>query len=160
MRISLLVPFYSFFCFLSICFPTADVYLEPWLEVFQANSLCAFFLLMCDFISPNSEKRSNFFAQMTVLDKKSQAGKVGGLSWFRVSRNTCGKQIGVQLTFSRLESLDSSLSVSNYRTADSDCYRYFRGGWNLLSIQDRAILYEAVGMLISIPCWHYQGDYN
>ncbi|KAK1255080.1 hypothetical protein MKX08_009075 [Trichoderma sp. CBMAI-0020] len=83
MRISLLVPFYSLFCFLSICFPEADVYLDPWLEVFQANSLCAFFLLMCDFISPNSEKRNDFFAKMTVLDKKSQAGKVGGLPWFR-----------------------------------------------------------------------------
>ncbi|KAL7928272.1 organic solute transporter Ostalpha domain-containing protein [Trichoderma chlorosporum] len=83
MRISLLVPFYSLFCFLSICFPTANVYLDPWLEVFQANSLCAFFLLMCDFISPDSEKRSDFFSKMTVLDKKSRAGQVGGLSWFR-----------------------------------------------------------------------------
>ncbi|KAH8129881.1 hypothetical protein FP744_10006883 [Trichoderma asperellum] len=84
MRISLLVPFYSLFCFLSICFPSADVYLEPWLEVFQANSLCAFFLLMCDFISPDSEKRNDFFAQITILDKKSpQAGKAGRLSWFR-----------------------------------------------------------------------------
>ncbi|KAL6904752.1 organic solute transporter Ostalpha domain-containing protein [Trichoderma evansii] len=83
MRISLLVPFYSLFCLLSICFPKADVYLVPWLEVFQSISLCAFFLLMCDFISPDSEKRSAFFAKMTVLDKKAKAGTVGGLSWFR-----------------------------------------------------------------------------
>lgn len=94
MRISLLVPFYSLLCFLSICFPTAYVYLDPWLEVFQANSLCAFFLLMCDFISPDSEKRSDFFAKMTVLDKKSQAGRAGELSWFRVSRNTYNIQVG------------------------------------------------------------------
>lgn len=131
MRISLLVPFYSFFCFLSICFPTANVYLEPWLEVFQANSLCAFFLLMCDFISPSSEKRSDFFAKMTVLDKKSQAGKVGGLSWFRVSQNAC-IQSAVQLTISRLESLDSGLSVSNHCVAVGNCYRHFRGSGNLL----------------------------
>lgn len=153
MRISLLVPFYSLLCFLSICFPTANVYLDPWLEVFQANSLCAFFLLMCDFISPNSEKRSDFFAKMTVLDKKSRAGKVGGLSWFRVSRNTYSTQIEIQLTFSDLESLDSGLSVSNYCVADGNCYRHFRGSGNLLPIQDRAILYEAVGMSTSILCW-------
>ncbi|KAL7919637.1 organic solute transporter Ostalpha domain-containing protein [Trichoderma austrokoningii] len=83
MRISLLVPFYSLFCFLSICFPTAYVYLDPWLEVFQANSLCAFFLLMCDFISPDSKKRSEFFAKMTVLDRKPQPGRASGLPWFR-----------------------------------------------------------------------------
>lgn len=89
MRISLLVPFYALFCFLSICFPAANVYLDPWMEVFQANSLCAFFLLMCDYISPKSEKGSDIFAKMTVLDRKSRARKIGGLSWFRVSPNTC-----------------------------------------------------------------------
>lgn len=134
MRVSLLVPLYSLFCFLSICFPTANVYLDPWLEVFQANSLCAFFLLMCDFISPSSEKRNDFFEKMTVLDKKSQAGKVGGLSWFRVSRITCTYSIQseLQLTFPLLESLDSGLSVSNHCIAVGNCDRHFRGSGNLL----------------------------
>ena len=84
MRVSMLIPLYSLFSFLSLCFPEAKVYLLPWLDVFQANSLCAFFLLMCDYISTSHEQRDVFFAAFTVLDKKSPNGSINGLAWYRV----------------------------------------------------------------------------
>lgn len=83
MRVSMLIPLYSLFSFLSVCFPKARVYLLPWLDVFQANSLCAFFLLMCTYISPYEDQRDMLFAAMTILDKKQ--GEVNGLAWYRVS---------------------------------------------------------------------------
>jgi hypothetical protein len=83
MRVSSLIPLYSIFSLLSICFPKAKVYLLPWLEVFQSISLSAFFLLMCDYISPSQKQRDVFFAGFTYQDKKK--GDVNGLMWFRVS---------------------------------------------------------------------------
>ena len=85
MRVALLVPMYSIFSFLSIVFPQAKVYLLPWLDVFQANSMAAFFLLVCDYVSPNTRQRDLFFAAMTIPDRKKD-GTLGeeGLTWYRV----------------------------------------------------------------------------
>ncbi|KAF9871477.1 duf300 domain-containing protein [Colletotrichum karsti] len=83
LRISLIIPFWSIISFLSICFPAAQVYLEPWLEVVQAVCLGTFFLLMCEFVSPSEQHRDVFFAALTVKDKKSETGTQDGLQWFQ-----------------------------------------------------------------------------
>lgn len=81
---SLLIPFYAIICFLSIAFPEAFVYLDPWLEFVQSISLEAYFLLMCQFVSPSDTQRDVFFATLVIEDKKSPTGQKDGLVWFRV----------------------------------------------------------------------------
>ena len=83
MRISLMFPTYALFSFLSVCFPAARVYLEPWLDVFQAWALANFFLLLCDFVSQSEQEREMFFANLSV-------GKMAGtpsdakVGWYKV----------------------------------------------------------------------------
>lgn len=95
LRISLLIPTYSLFSFLSITYPTAHVYLQPWLEVFQANSLAAFFLLMSEFISDSHQQRDIFLATLEIRDKKSPNGVMHGIVWFRVSRRNARQNYSV-----------------------------------------------------------------
>ncbi|KAK1977015.1 organic solute transporter Ostalpha-domain-containing protein [Colletotrichum cereale] len=83
LRISLIIPFWSIFSFLSVCFPTAEVYLHPWLEFVQAICLGTFFLLLCEFVSPSAQHRDVFFAALTVKNKKAASREVNGLEWFR-----------------------------------------------------------------------------
>jgi hypothetical protein len=85
MRVGFLIDFYAIFSFLSVAYPGAYVYLKPWLDYWESIALGSFFLLLCEYVSPNSERREVFFAAFQIpADKKS--GKVpDGLSWFRVS---------------------------------------------------------------------------
>lgn len=85
MRVALLIPLYSIFSFLCICFPVATVYLLPWLDIFQANSLVAYFLLLCEYVSPHHEERELFFAGLDIKDKRAPGGKADGVKWFRVN---------------------------------------------------------------------------
>jgi Organic solute transporter Ostalpha len=85
MKITCVVPFYSIVSFLSICFPRAYVYLDPWLDVFQSLALGSFFLLMCEYVSPSEERRDIFFAALKVSDKKAPDEIGDGLAWYRVS---------------------------------------------------------------------------
>ena len=85
MRICLIIPSYAILSFLQIYFPAAYVYIDPWLDVVQAIALGSFFLLMCEFVSPNSEQRDVFFAALDVPDRKDPSKKVNGLPVFRVS---------------------------------------------------------------------------
>lgn len=84
LKICLLLPFYAVICFLSVVFPIAFVYLSPWLEFVQSISLGAFFLLMCQFVSPSNAQQDVFFATLIIEDKKSPTGQADGLAWFRV----------------------------------------------------------------------------
>jgi Organic solute transporter Ostalpha len=84
MRIAGLIPLYSIFSFLSICFPDAFVYLAPWIDLFQAIALGSFFLLMCEFVSPSSEQRDIFFAALVVPGKKGATAAEHGIPWYRV----------------------------------------------------------------------------
>lgn len=83
MRIASLIPLYSIFSFLSICFPNAFVYLVPWASLFQALALGSFFLLMCEFVSPNSTQRDVFFAALELPSKNGTTRPLG-LRWFKV----------------------------------------------------------------------------
>jgi len=82
LKIACLIPFYSIFSFLAICFPPAFVYLIPWIAVFQAVALGSFFLLLCEFISPSPAQRDVFFAALQVPNEKGTAG-AAGLTWYR-----------------------------------------------------------------------------
>jgi hypothetical protein len=72
--------------FISIWAPKSFVYVFPWLDLVQSVALGAFFLLMCEFVSPSEEQRDVFFAAF-VVSKKDQKGNKGpqhGLQWYRV----------------------------------------------------------------------------
>lgn len=74
MRISTLITMYSLISFLSVCFPTAEVYIDPWLSLVEGLAFCSFFLLLCDYVCPNIDQREAFFAMK----------KTSGVKWFRV----------------------------------------------------------------------------
>lgn len=84
MRICALLPLYAIFSFLAIYFPNGYVYLVAWLDVFQAIALCAFFLLLCDFVSPSQEERAMFFAKLQPKKGKGSSKPVDGIAWFQV----------------------------------------------------------------------------
>lgn len=84
MKICMLLPLYTITSFISICFPKADVYLEPWLEVFQAVALGAFFLLLCDFIASDNQTEVDVFFAAFEAPQKKNGDRVHGLAWFRV----------------------------------------------------------------------------
>ncbi|CAM1501442.1 Fc.00g034260.m01.CDS01 [Cosmosporella sp. VM-42] len=73
MKIGSLITMYSTICFLSVCFPKAEVYVHPWLDFVEAIALGSFFLLLCEYISPNHEQRYVFFA----------ARRIDGVKWFK-----------------------------------------------------------------------------
>ncbi|KAJ5333005.1 Transmembrane protein [Penicillium brevicompactum] len=81
MRICVLLPIYAVLSFLAIAFPNSYVYLMAWVDVFQAIALCAFFFLLCDFLSPGQEERAIFFAKLQPNSKTSKP--VDGLTWFK-----------------------------------------------------------------------------
>lgn len=84
MRVALLIPSYSIFCFLCICLPQATVYLLPWLDVFQASCLAAYFLLLCEYVSPHDDERDLFFSTIELKDTRARKQGMDGAKWFRV----------------------------------------------------------------------------
>lgn len=84
MRVALLVPSYSIICFLCICLPNAAVYLLPWLDVFTASCLAAYFLLLCEYVSPHDHGRDLFFSTIELKDKRARKQGMDGAKWFRV----------------------------------------------------------------------------
>lgn len=78
LRICCYLPIFSIGCFLEVTFPNAYMYINPWLDVFQAIALCNFFLLICHFVSPSDSDRELFFAGLKVPQKKKKAGRRGG----------------------------------------------------------------------------------
>lgn len=74
MRIGTLISAFSIISFLCICFPDAAVYIEPWLHVYEGFALGSFFLLLCDYVSPNRDQQDVFFATK----------KKNGIKWFKV----------------------------------------------------------------------------
>lgn len=84
MRISTLLPLYSIFSLLGICFPEVYVYLEPWLDVFQSVALGIFYLLMLEFLAPSISRENMFFAPLAIPPSGSES-PAESLSWYRVS---------------------------------------------------------------------------
>ncbi|RAK77554.1 OSTA/TMEM184 family protein [Aspergillus fijiensis CBS 313.89] len=82
MRISTLLPLYSIFSLLGICFPEVYVYLEPWLDVFQSVALGIFYLLMLEFLAPSISRENMFFAPLAIPPSGSES-PAESLSWYR-----------------------------------------------------------------------------
>jgi hypothetical protein len=74
MRVGNLISAFALISFLSICFPSAAVYIQPWLHVFEGFALGSFFLLLCDYVSPHRDQRDVFFATK----------RKNGMKWFKV----------------------------------------------------------------------------
>ncbi|KAM0234088.1 hypothetical protein ACHAP5_010191 [Fusarium lateritium] len=72
MRVGNLISAFALISFLSICFPSAAVYIQPWLHVFEGFALGSFFLLLCDYVSPHRDQRDVFFATK----------RKNGMRWF------------------------------------------------------------------------------
>lgn len=85
MRIATLFPLYTFYSFLSICFPNAYVYLGGWTKVFQGVALYWFLMLLCDFAVPKDQHRAEFFASLRIPKTFSTTKTTDGLSWLKVS---------------------------------------------------------------------------
>ncbi|KAI0195923.1 organic solute transporter Ostalpha-domain-containing protein [Astrocystis sublimbata] len=83
MKIALFFPVLAILSFLAIAFPTAAVYINPWAVFVEAIALGAFFLLLCEFISPSSHQRDVFFAALPTTSESGKNGK-NGLEWFRL----------------------------------------------------------------------------
>ncbi|KAF4442354.1 hypothetical protein F53441_11782 [Fusarium austroafricanum] len=73
MRIGTLISAFAVISFLNIAFPKAAVYIEPWLHVYEGFALGSFFLLLCDYVSPNRAQQDVFFATK----------KKNGIKWFK-----------------------------------------------------------------------------
>ncbi|KAJ5899346.1 hypothetical protein N7495_004090 [Penicillium taxi] len=83
MRICTMLPLYSIFSFLSICFPNAYVYLNGWIEVFQGVALYSFLMLLCDFLAPNDQSRIYFFSSLQISERSKKSETTNGLTWLR-----------------------------------------------------------------------------
>ncbi|KAJ3579986.1 hypothetical protein NPX13_g579 [Xylaria arbuscula] len=83
MRIGLFFPILGILSFLAVAFPTAAVYIDPWAVFVEAIALGAFFLLLCEFISPSSHQRDVFFAALPTTSESGKPAK-NGLEWFRL----------------------------------------------------------------------------
>ncbi|KAK5053934.1 hypothetical protein LTR84_001896 [Exophiala bonariae] len=84
LKICSLIPIYSIISFVTIAEPNSFVYLDPWLELFQAWALGNFFLLLCEFVSPSTQYRDVFFAALEVPKSRRTKGQSqDGLEWYR-----------------------------------------------------------------------------
>ena len=97
MRISSIVPVYSIFSFLSVCFPSSYVYSSSWPDPFEGVALYTFFLLLCEFIAPSDEQRVQLLATQQIKPSRlrRRAPPVDGLAWFKVRAS---RAAGVQDT--------------------------------------------------------------
>ena len=86
LRIVALIPAYAIVSFLSVAFPDAATYLEPWTDVYESVALASFFLLLIVYLVPVPEKQEAFFDRLPTRDRK-QHNETGGssLAWFHVS---------------------------------------------------------------------------
>ena len=84
MRIATLLPLYSIFSFIPICFPNTYVYMFGWIEVVQGIALYSFLMLLCDLLTPNDQQRVFFFASLRIPGRKDKTKTTDGLMWLQV----------------------------------------------------------------------------
>jgi hypothetical protein len=95
MRICALLPAYSIFSFLAVCFPNAYVYLVAWLDLFQSIALCGFFFLLCNFLNPDEDARCMFLASYRPKKGKMSSKNMNGLMWFQVCPDSINARISL-----------------------------------------------------------------
>ena len=77
MRIIFFIPALAIISWGCIALQLNAWYLQPWSYIFEAFALASFFMLVCDFISPNAEDHARFFDELRLKD-----GKIAGSAWF------------------------------------------------------------------------------
>lgn len=90
MKICAMLPVFSLLSLLSIAYPNAYMYLDPWRGYWESIALGSFFLLLCEFVSPSADFRDVFFAALEVPESRKSRTKgiptkADGLEWYRVS---------------------------------------------------------------------------
>ncbi|KAH8198937.1 hypothetical protein TruAng_006898 [Truncatella angustata] len=84
MRICLFIPIYAVGSFIEVCVPVSYVYLHSWLGVAQAFALANFFILLCRFVSlETNTRRSVFLAPMKRLQEKTGSTTAKAVSAYR-----------------------------------------------------------------------------
>ncbi|KIX08155.1 uncharacterized protein Z518_02811 [Rhinocladiella mackenziei CBS 650.93] len=85
LKICAIIPLEAIFSWIGIAAPNSHIYVEGFVDFFQAIGLSSFFLLLCEFVSPSSEFRDVFFAALEIPKsrRKKDGKKVDGLSWYR-----------------------------------------------------------------------------
>ncbi|RAL13081.1 OSTA/TMEM184 family protein, partial [Aspergillus homomorphus CBS 101889] len=82
MRICTLLPLYSVLSFIAICAPEAHVYIDPWLDLFQAVALGIFYLLMLELLAPSSSRKDMFFAPLAIAPSGTES-PAESPGWYR-----------------------------------------------------------------------------
>ncbi|KAG7005444.1 hypothetical protein G7Y79_00019g046240 [Physcia stellaris] len=82
LRIIALVPAYAIISFLSVAFPDAATYLEPWADAYESVALASLFLLLVVYLVPIPESEI-FFGTLPIKDKRGHETGGGSLAWFR-----------------------------------------------------------------------------
>ncbi|PWY92324.1 DUF300-domain-containing protein [Aspergillus heteromorphus CBS 117.55] len=83
MRISSLVPVYSIFSFLAVCFPAGYVDFTAWPDPVEGVALYCFFLLLCEFMATDDEQRMQLLAAQQIKKRFSKKPPMDGLTWFK-----------------------------------------------------------------------------
>lgn len=87
MRIIHMLPSYTIISFWAICYPGAYVYLDGWVEVFQAIALFAFFMLLLEFLAPTDEEKFTFFGSLKIKKVLKKGKYREGVSFLKVCVN-------------------------------------------------------------------------
>ena len=132
MRIACLIPLYAVFGLIGIIFPEADAYLDPWSDIFEANSLVAFFLLLCEYVSQHHEQRAAYFSGIELSDKKATKNGVDGATWFRVRLPRGYRRVKANDVATLVHDLPAARVCAPRR----HCHRCDARHWHLLPVRD------------------------
>lgn len=81
-----IVPSFATISFLCVWLDGSPApYISPGRDIAEALPMAAFFLLMTAYVAPDEGPQDEFFAQMTLLDKKGKMMGGGSFGWYRVS---------------------------------------------------------------------------
>ncbi|KAH8669499.1 organic solute transporter Ostalpha-domain-containing protein [Tricladium varicosporioides] len=72
-RIIFIIPVFAVVAFLSIAFYSAEVYLKPVEDLYEAFALSAFFYLLCAFVQENDDERQAFLISSGAIKQHTAA---------------------------------------------------------------------------------------
>ena len=84
LRIIFFIPFSSAIAFGCLLLGENAVYLEPWMNVYEAVALASYFMLACNYVSANTGSGISFHATF-----KHQDGSIAKSNWLIVSAEVC-----------------------------------------------------------------------
>ena len=142
MRVMCLVPIYGLWSILSICFPKANVYIEPWRSISEATSHIAYFLLLCEYVSPHQEEQAGYFNMVEISDKRAREKGIDGETWFKVCFKLLWDETHLMLL---AETIYHDLSVSCCGAGVGYCDGHHRSRGHLLPVSDFSAPCQTLG---------------